>query len=196
MLKLFYAFANINISKSPHLFPWDTRSTKIELVMGRPGDSALGLEEARSLLSYRPARGRINQLIIWSLLVKDIDEPHFNPIDFRNSRQGTSIRTGFLLSTASRVRRKRYSCALSTPNALPREGGSATGVFKAYNTKNSRGATITSEGLRGLLGQLCLSLRTVSRKYRLCTNLVFRRTARYVNPLESSTGYDGQCHSY
>ena len=117
-----------------------------------PGDSSLTAEEAGALLSYRPARVPRDEIRIWSLLIKDIDQPYSDPVKFWESRRGTSLHSGFLISTAPRIKKKGLSWAPSRPYAFREDiaGGEGENRFwRAYEGKDTRSLTITKEGLRG-----------------------------------------------
>lgn len=138
MIQVVHEYGVIDLSilslQSPHLFPArkDTeRDLSHQGTLRQPYDRPLDIHAAGSLLSYRPARRPQDELIIWSLLLKEIDEPYYNVVDFWRSREGTCLTTGFSISSATRLKKKGLSWAPRSPYALPSHGKKSEPFYRA-----------------------------------------------------------------
>lgn len=155
VVKIVHRFGNIDLSifalSSPHLFPSRSYTTdEIDYLYLKPGDSTISISEAGTLLSYRPARRRQDEMVIWSLLVKETEEPYSDPLDFWKSRQGTRINTGFFMSSAPRLKESGYSWAPKTPNAARSNGEGLQSFYRAYDGEDTGHATVTARGLEAM----------------------------------------------
>ena len=108
----------------------------------------VSLGEASILLSHRHATRDGDDIVIWSLLaheraIKDV-------IELWKSQVGSTIRTGFLMSSAPRIQGQNgWSWAPSSPTIqLPPSTDLNQKTNLAYDGENSRGGLITSEGLQ------------------------------------------------
>lgn len=86
-----------------------------------PGNKlrAPSIETASTLLSRRYASRLGDDVIIWSLLCGD-DKPHQSPISLWKSREGSWVKTGFLMSSCHRIADapRGYGWAPATPQVL------------------------------------------------------------------------------
>ena len=154
MLQIVHHYGAIDLSilllSSPHVFP-ARKDTELDLshlgTLRKPGDGPLSIHEAGSLLSYRPARRTQDELIIWNLLLKEIDEPYFNAVEFWKSRQGTTVASGFLISSALRIKAKGLSWAPRSPYALPSHGKKSEPFYRAYDGLDTALAKILPDGI-------------------------------------------------
>lgn len=106
-------------------------------------------EEVGQVLSYRPASRKGDDIVIWSLLASE--EAHELPEElWRNQPRGDSkVHTGFLMSSAPRLRKRGLSWAPSTPYFKPLPETSTVGVssFRAFISNETWPGTITDKGL-------------------------------------------------
>ena len=136
---------------SPHLLltaPTNRQSRSWS--RNKADDSNIKADDAGILLSHRPASRPGDGLVIWSLLIKDVDEVYDKALEFWRSRHGTLLSTGFLMSSAPRLKKKGLSWAPQSPQALSHdESGAYTndGFFRAFDGFDTALAQITSKGL-------------------------------------------------
>ena len=155
VLRIVHGFGSIEISglalTSPHLLPPRAPTVdEMHYLHLHPGDSIISMSLAGSLLSYRPARRQDDEILIWSLLIKDSHEAYREPKSFWQSRQGTTIDTNFLMSSAPRLTVKGLNWAPITPNASRHAGlHSSQPFYRAFSNPNVATADITTEGLEG-----------------------------------------------
>ncbi|KAL9044841.1 MAG: hypothetical protein Q9214_002051 [Letrouitia sp. 1 TL-2023] len=109
----------------------------------------LTLETAGSLLSHREASRPGDDLVIWSLLLKE--EVCEDAEVFWRSRIGTTVSTAYLISSAPRLDVRGFSWAPRTPNAdlSPSSLTNVSGRILSYDGSDGDRSFITSEGLRG-----------------------------------------------
>ena len=104
---------------TPHLLP---SSTKKHYRMSRYSPIVAGfltISTAASLLSHREASRPGDDIVIWSLLLGDT--VYQNAKAFWKSRQGHSLDSSFLVSSAPRLKEKGLMWAPSSPAAPPVE---------------------------------------------------------------------------
>ena len=121
---------------------WTTEDLEIE-----KGFVSIG--EAAALLSHRHATRDGDDLLIWGLLIGDIQDD--SPISMWKRQVGKSIPTGSLVSSAQRIRgHPGLGWAPFSPTALQRVDGQSISskVYPAYDGCDSRDGLITLEGLR------------------------------------------------
>lgn len=129
----------------PHMFPEPASGDE-----QGAGDKLLYMsrEESGQVLSYRPAIRKGDDVIIWSLLAND--DGCDSPEKLWQSRvRENSVQTGFLMSSAPRLRTKGLSWAPSTPYFVPlREHSSAqVSSFRAFLSSDTWPGEITDKGL-------------------------------------------------
>lgn len=109
----------------------------------------LTVETAGSLLSHREASRPGDDLVIWSLLLKE--EACKDTELFWRSKIGTAISTAFLVSSAPRLDVRGFSWAPRTPNTDISRNSLTNGSERILSYDGSTGdqALITSEGLNG-----------------------------------------------
>jgi hypothetical protein len=107
-------------------------------------------EISGTLLSYRPASRPGDDIVIWSLLLGG-DQIFYDPVDFWRSRIGTSIFTGFLISSAGRCKGKGLSWAPASPYAAPRTQARKKQryFYRAFDGIDTELARVEEEGIFG-----------------------------------------------
>lgn len=130
----------------PHLLPSRSkrhfRPIDIQHVSGY-----LSVENSGSLLSYREASRFGDDIVIWSLL---LEEQVFKDAEsFWRSREGMTIKTGYLLSSAPRLGVRGLSWAPSSPTVHPLTDTSSisTSRLLIHGGVESGSGTITRDGL-------------------------------------------------
>lgn len=103
------------------------------------------------MLSHRHATRQGDEIVIWSLLMKDATT-YFNAEDLWRDMLDQSVNTGFLMSDTPRLNIPGFSWAPLTPYARDSDNKTAYGRKKilVYNGEGSRAATITKYGLWGV----------------------------------------------
>ncbi|GME38312.1 uncharacterized protein K452DRAFT_313875 [Neofusicoccum parvum] len=110
---------------------------------------AFSLEEAASLLSHRHASRGGDEVVIWSILV---EWPEICYKAERFWKYPTSIRTGFLMSHAPRVRGKKgLSWAPSRPDLLLQKPKDQPGDEQQFHSYPGDGSTLGEVSDAGLL---------------------------------------------
>ena len=128
-----------------HLFPgrvWDPEQDTDDNYW------SMGREESGQVLSYRPASRKGDDVVIWSLLTHN-DGCDLIERFWRNNVGGKDVMTGFLMSSAPRLRTKGLSWAPSTPYFKPLSENSSTEVssFRAFGGGETWPGRITDKGL-------------------------------------------------
>lgn len=129
----------------PHMFPEaDFQST--------PGyvSSYMTREQSGQVLSYRPTSRQGDDIVIWSLLANDDSRDSAEGLWRRRVRDDIDlIETGFLMSSAPRLRTKGLSWAPSSPFFKPIGESSSTQIssFRAVESSQSIPGRITERGL-------------------------------------------------
>jgi hypothetical protein len=131
----------------PHLLPWSTAFIPESDRRLPTNREKISLATAGAMLSYRPASRKGDDIVIWSLLFND--EPYYTAEAFWRSRIGTSIRTGFLISSAVRVRARGLGWAPATPYAAPYPQGpmSNTVLYRPFDGAGTERGRIEKDGL-------------------------------------------------
>ncbi|KAL6715505.1 hypothetical protein ACLMJK_006466 [Lecanora helva] len=106
----------------------------------------LTVENSGMLLSHRPASRPGDDIVIWSLLLDE--KVHENAIDFWRSREGHSIHTSFLVSTAPRLNIWRFGWAPSSPRLFSDISANSKTRSMGFSDVSSKMALISAEGLR------------------------------------------------
>ena len=106
----------------------------------------LTVENSGKFLSHRPASRPGDDIVIWSLLLKET--VYESAIDFWRSRQGDIISTGFLVSTAPRVNIWRLGWAPSSPNIFSNPSIESKTRSMGFNDTSSEVGRITPDGLK------------------------------------------------
>ena len=113
----------------------------------------LRLEDAGSVLSYRPASRIGDNIVIWSLLTgeKKNDTPQqLWQENFADRAVLSGVMTGFLISSAPRLGTRGWSWAPSTPYFRSLTNSSLNQpTFRAFAGKDTSWADITDKGLKG-----------------------------------------------
>ena len=105
-------------------------------------------EESGQVLSYRPASRKGDDVVIWNLLSHN-DGCDLIEKFWRNNLGRNYVMTGFLMSSAPRLRMKGLSWAPSTPYFKPLSENSSTQVssFRAFGGGGTWPGLITDKGL-------------------------------------------------
>lgn len=133
----------------PHLLP-SFHAKEVGYTNGFPYSRGFLIpEQAGSLLSHRPASRPGDDVVIWSLLLQD--KVCHDAETFWRSREGSGLRTSFLMSSAPRLRKPGLRWAPSSPMAeavtLPTLPTLQTGTrILAFDGSDSDSGTITSKG--------------------------------------------------
>ena len=106
----------------------------------------LTVENSGMLLSHRPASRPGDDVVIWSLLLDE--RVYENAVDFWRSRQGHSIRTSFLVSTAPRLNIWRLGWAPLSPRLFHDLSARSEPRSMGFNDIVSEYGSITAEGLK------------------------------------------------
>lgn len=112
-------------------------------------DGFVNIGTAAALLSHRHATRDGDDLLIWSLLLGDIEDE--NPIAMWKRQVGNSIPTGTLVSSAQRIQgHPGLGWTPFTPTAVQRASGQRTNskVYPAHDGHETFNGLITKEGLR------------------------------------------------
>lgn len=144
-----FAFGSIDLAilslTALHLFPgrvWGPEQDTDN------NNSSMGIEESGQVLSYRPASRRGDDVAIWSLLTHN---DGYDSIEnfWRNNGSRKEVTTGFLMSSAPRLRTKGLSWAPSTPYFKPLSDSPSTGIssFRAFRGVETWPGRITDKGL-------------------------------------------------
>jgi hypothetical protein len=104
-------------SQLVHIVPWDISDFNYGPSLRALGLGQVDLEVAGSWLSHRPASRKGDDIVIWSLLPGPGAKALQNAVDFW--RQQRSVNTGFLLSSAERLKQRGLTWAPRTPYAMP-----------------------------------------------------------------------------
>lgn len=155
--------------KADIVIPFLTRSyllppddiTELELFEGggpvateedcRDAQGFISIGEAAVLLSHRHATRDEDDVLIWNLLIGDVERQ--DPVEMWKLQIGNKISTGALISSAPRIQHlEGFHWAPSRPT-LPRRSHADRAVknpkaFLAYDGGDSRNGEITTEGLR------------------------------------------------
>jgi hypothetical protein len=136
---------------TPHLLPWlvdkfDIPRSKFDREVLLAGD--MPIENAGTLLSYRPASRPGDDIVIWSLIF-DGEKAFYSAKDFWRSRVGSAIATGFLLSSAKRLNTEGLSWAPETPYAAPKpkKGQPNEAFYRAFDGMATESGRIEVPGL-------------------------------------------------
>jgi hypothetical protein len=145
----------------PHMLPWasahlpesywsKTSKYAPEISATENSNSKLGkipLATVGTMLSFRPASRKGDDVVIWSLILND--ELFYTAEAFWGSRVGTQIKTGFLVSSAPRLRARGLSWAPITSYAAPSLQGSRnnTVYYRPFEGADTEWASIEKEGL-------------------------------------------------
>lgn len=129
----------------PHMLPG-------RVLVSKQGTSAfMTKEESGQVLSYRPASRKGDDIVIWSLLANDdsSDSPEKLWQKKGDKYVENFVHTGFLMSSAPRLRTKGLSWAPSTPYFKPLYDSSSTQVtsFRALSSGDTWPGIITEKGL-------------------------------------------------
>ena len=130
------------------LFPGEPITSELEQEME---DGFLSISEAAASLSHRHATRDGDDLLIWSLLIGNVEDE--SPVEMWKRQVGKRITTGSLISSAQRVQgHAGLSWAPYLPTVLKniREPGSimSTKVYPAYDGSETSKGVIFTEGLR------------------------------------------------
>lgn len=106
------------------------------------------IEQATCLLNHRHATKDRDVALIWSLVCGS--KLFKSSVDFWKSSVGTSLSTGFLVSSSPRLQGVHgFGWAPSRPNLLPPTAGTpTTEQYPAYDGDNSVWGTITERGFK------------------------------------------------
>ncbi|KAL9012303.1 MAG: hypothetical protein Q9173_002924 [Seirophora scorigena] len=109
-------------------------------------DGFVSMGEAAALLSHRHATRDGDDLLIWSLLIGDLEDE--SPVEMWKRQVGKRIPTGSLISSAQRVQdHPGLSWAPYRPTALQATSNNSQ-VYPAYDGSETGQGLITEEGLR------------------------------------------------
>ena len=112
-------------------------------------DGFLSIGEAAALLSHRHATRDGDDLLIWSLLIGDVEDK--SPVEMWKRQIGKEINTGSLISSARRVQgHPGLSWAPYLPTVLQHNRGPSkvSKAYPAYDGTETCMGVITKEGLR------------------------------------------------
>ncbi|MCJ1425988.1 hypothetical protein MMC29_003889 [Sticta canariensis] len=158
----------------PHLLPSMVKSDYYDLSKTAPGSAINGyltVENSGSLLSHRQASRPGDDIVIWSLL---LHEQVFDDAElFWRSREGKTLLTSYLLSSAPRLGVRGLSWAPSSPNArlLADASGKLTSRLLSHDGRGSIAGSITEDGFEANwllydfvgLGMAARAIATISR---------------------------------
>jgi hypothetical protein len=133
---------------APHLLPVANYGIPRSNVALKNGLGDMSIEVSGTLLSYRPASRPGDDVVIWSL-ISDPLKQSYDAEQFWRSRIGGYVSTGFLLSSAARLRSKGLSWAPATPYAAPRLHGKSQSskFYRAFDGIETEVARITEVGI-------------------------------------------------
>jgi len=128
------------------LFPGKIITSNIEREIQ---EGFVDIGTAAALLSHRHATRDGDDLIIWSLLIGDMETS--SPVAMWQRQVGKHIRTGCLISSAKRIQgHQGLSWAPFSPTTRQRSDneGTVSRVYPAYAGQETSGGLVTTEGLR------------------------------------------------
>lgn len=133
---------------APHLLP-----PQIKKYFQNPSYSPfisgfLTVETAANLLGHREASRPGDDMVIWSLLLDD--KVYKDATAFWKSRQGNSLQTGFLISSAPRLEERGLSWAPSSPTAqlTHQRSNGPTSRLLAFDGMESEAGLIRTDGFQ------------------------------------------------
>jgi hypothetical protein len=135
---------------APHLLPVAAYGIPRSNVAIKNNLGDMPIEVGGTLLSYRPASRPGDDIVIWSLIIDPL-KPSYDAEHFWRSRIGGAVSTGFLVSSAARLRSRGLSWAPATPYAAPRAHGKGqSGTFyRAFDGIETELGSITEVGIFG-----------------------------------------------
>jgi hypothetical protein len=135
---------------APHLLPVAHYGIPRSNVGFKNSLGDMPIEVGGTLLSYRPASRPGDDIVIWSLIFDPL-KPSYDAEQFWRSRIGSHVSTGFLLSSAARLRSKGLSWAPATPFAAPKlhDKSQSSKFYRAFNGIETEAARITEAGIFG-----------------------------------------------
>jgi hypothetical protein len=105
-------------------------------------------EQATCLLNHRHATKDRDVIMIWNLVCGS-NKVVKTAVDFWKSTVGQPLATGFLVSSAPRLKARGFSWAPARPNLLPPAAGTPSGKqYPAFDGQNSVAGRIVAEGLK------------------------------------------------
>lgn len=133
----------------PHLLPPSVRKDYTNVSFPTHVMAFLSVETSGSLLSHRAASRPGDDIVIWSLLLKD--DVYKNAEAFWKSRtsiEGRGLHTSFLISSAPRLKTRGLRWAPSSPTAQLRQyrSDSSKRRFLAFDGYESEMGRITKDG--------------------------------------------------
>lgn len=141
-----YLFPPVDITNF-ELFPGNDVSTSKDLEISQ-GFVSIG--EAAALLSHRHATRDADNLLIWSLLIGDLEDE--SPIEMWKRQVGNTIQTGSLVSSAKRIAgHPGLGWAPLQPTASRRTADHSSlspKTYPAYDGADTKRGLITAQGLR------------------------------------------------
>lgn len=128
---------------APHLLPWYSANVRSKSTV------KIELATTATMLTYRPASRKGDEVVIWSLVSSD--KPCYTAEALWRSRVGIAIQTGFLVSSSPRLGIKGLSWAPATPYAAPSSQDLVRGsVFhRPFDGIDTELAIIEKQGLVG-----------------------------------------------
>lgn len=103
--------------------------------------------EIGSLLSYRPASRPGDDFVIWSLLGDPSSRPCSSAVSFWKSQAGKFLSTGYLMSSAKRLRTPGFSWAPESPYVTTRDQRKAPAKFhRPTDARATELGTILADG--------------------------------------------------
>lgn len=109
----------------------------------------VNIGEAAALLSHRHATRDADDLLIWSLLIGDLEDE--SPVEMWERQVGKEIATGFLVSSVQRIQgHPGLGWAPCQPTASRRASDASLSpkTYPAYDGVETKPGTITAHGLR------------------------------------------------
>jgi hypothetical protein len=133
---------------APHLLPVANYGIPRSNIAFKNNLGDMPIEVGGTLLSYRPASRPGDDIVIWSLIFDPL-RPSYDAEHFWRSKIGGSVSTGFLVSSATRLRSKGLSWAPATPYAAPKVHGTGqSGTFyRAFDGIETELGRITEVGI-------------------------------------------------
>ena len=111
----------------------------------------MSIAEAAVHLSHRHATRDSDDLLIWSLLIGDVEDE--SPVELWKRQVGQKIPTGYIVSSAVRIEGHHgFSWAPYQPTILRRTTGLVSSMrsYPAYDGTNTFRGTITMKGLQSM----------------------------------------------
>lgn len=138
----------------PHMFPWETEETRSLRPTLDGYISDMSLWVAGTWLSHRPASRPGDDLVIWSLLFGSGKQHYNSAIEFWKALVGTTIPTGYLVSSAPRLASSGLSWAPKSPFVAPgrpmrRRHTQFADFIRPTIGTDTEFATIRNDGLYG-----------------------------------------------